>query len=62
MVEGFQASKSEFQMLRDQHQDILSNLTVQKQNLESQTGSMELLIQTVKENNVKEVQVYFRKL
>ena len=61
VVEGFQASKSEFQVLRDQHQDILSNLTMQKQNLESQTSSMELLIQTVKDNNIKEVQVFVTK-
>ena len=55
MVEGFAASQSQFQMLRNEQEEVLTNVAEQKQILESHGKMLDNVFQKIESTSLQEV-------
>ena len=55
MVEGFETSQSQFQLFRNEQEEVLNNVVEQKKVLETHGKSLDQMLQKIHSTNLKEV-------
>merc|ERR1719341_440603 len=60
MVEGFETSQSQFQLLRNEQEEVLKNVVEQKKVQETHGKSLNEMLQNIQATNMKEVSEFER--
>ena len=55
MVKGFETSQSQFQLFRNEQEEVLNIVVEQKKVLETHSNSFDQIIQRIESTNIKEV-------